>query len=486
MAARGMTALLIAFLALAGYTLAFGAACHALLHKRDSQAALAWVAFIVLVPYVGTVAYLLVGVSRVDSHAAQLLSSAAEAQEQADTLLDRRLPPPAPLIPPGEAAPPEQTVARVGRALTGRDPLGGNELVLLRNGEEAYPAMLAAINEAASHVYLSTYMFKGGLTGKAFADALERAAGRGVDVRLLVDGLGGSLYSWDKPWRRLGEAGVQVRRFLPPSLFPPDFSINLRTHRKVLVCDGLVGFTGGMNIGDHHLAGLPGKHQVQDIHFRCAGPVAVLLQEAFLMDWAFVTRRQTVPPMVTPVPQGTSYCRLVFDGLGRGRDDIHELLCGVIGGARERVAVMTPYFLPPRELSSALVTAALRGVDVRLILPAVNNLPYVHRASRHMQPGLIRKGVRIFFQPPPFAHTKLLLVDDYYALIGSANLDPRSLFLNFELNMEVFDPAFCSAMYDYFSEVLSRSAEATPDYYARRHLPRRLLDAAFWLFSPYL
>ena len=103
-----------------------------------------------------------------------------------------------------------------------------------------------------------------------------------------------------------------------------------------------------------------------------------------------------------------------------------------------------------------------------------------------MQPGLIRKGVRIFFQPPPFAHTKLLLVDDYYALIGSANLDPRSLFLNFELNMEVFDPAFCSAMYDYFSEVLSRSAEATPDYYARRHLPRRLLDAAFWLFSPYL
>ena len=160
MAARGMTALLIAFLALAGYTLAFGAACHALLHKRDSQAALAWVAFIVLVPYVGTVAYLLVGVSRVDSHAAQLLSSAAEAQEQADTLLDRRLPPPAPLIPPGEAAPPEQTVARVGRALTGRDPLGGNELVLLRNGEEAYPAMLAAINEAASHVYLSTYMFK--------------------------------------------------------------------------------------------------------------------------------------------------------------------------------------------------------------------------------------------------------------------------------------------------------------------------------------
>lgn len=481
-----MTALLIAVLALAGYALAFGVACHALLHKRDPQAALAWVAFIILVPYVGTAAYLLVGVSRVDSHASSLLSNAAEAQEQADTLLDRSLVPAAPPLLPGETVPPSHVVANVGKALTGKEPLGGNSVTLLRNGEEAYPAMLAAIAGATSHVYLSTYIFKGGLMGHAFAEALAAAAERGVDVRLLVDGLGGSVYSHDKPWKSLGERGVQVRRFLPPRLFPPDFSINLRTHRKILVCDGLVGFTGGMNIGDHHLAQLPGRHQVQDVHFRCEGPVAVLLQEAFLMDWAFVTRRQTVPPMVIPARHGDSRCRLVFDGLGRGRDDIHDLLCGVIGGARQSVSIMTPYFLPPRELSSALISAALRGVEVRLILPIVNNLPYVHRASLHMQPRLIRKGVRIFFQPPPFAHTKLLLVDDYYALVGSANLDPRSLFLNFELNMEVFDPAFCATIRLYFEDVLSRSTEADHAFYQRRHLPDKLVDAAFWLFSPYL
>lgn len=481
-----MTALLIAVLALGGYALAFAVACHALLHKRDPQAALAWVAFIILVPYIGTVVYLLVGVSRVDSHAAGLLSSAAEAQEQADTLLDRSLVPAAPPLLPGETVPPSHVVANVGKALTGKEPLGGNSVKLLRNGEEAYPEMLAAIERATSHVYLSTYIFKGGLMGHAFADALAAAAQRGLDVRLLVDGLGGSIYSRDKPWKDLGACGVQVHRFLPPRLFPPDFSINLRTHRKVLVCDGLVGFTGGMNIGDHHLAKLPGKNQVQDIHFRCEGPVAVLLQEAFLMDWAFVTKRQTVPPMVTPSRHGESRCRLVFDGLGRGRDDIHDLLCGVIGGARQRVSIMTPYFLPPRELSSALISAALRGVDVRLILPIVNNLPYVHHASRHMQPRLIRKGVRIFYQPPPFAHTKLLLVDDYYALVGSANLDPRSLFLNFELNMEVFDPAFNVTMHQYFEEALSRSSEADLAFYNRRLLPGRLLDAAFWLFSPYL
>ena len=480
-----MTMLFI-ILALFGYALAFTAVCHTLLHKRDPQAALAWVLFILLLPYVGTVVYLLAGVSRVDSHAAHLLASAAKVQKRADTLLDRRLPQLVPPVPQGEAVPPEQTVARVGRAITGRDPLPGNTLRLLRNGEEAYPAMLAAIDEASSYVYISTYMFKGGLTGNAFADALKRAAGRGVDVRLLVDGLGGSLYSRDKPWLRLGEAGVQVHRFLPPRLFPPAFPINLRTHRKLLVCDGLMGFTGGMNIGDHHLAELPGKNQVQDIHFCCTGPVVLLLQEAFLMDWTFVTKKQTVPSMRTCGPRGSSCCRLVFDGLGRGRDDIHDLLCGVIGGAREHVAIMTPYFLPPRELSNALISAALRGVDVRVILPAVNNLPYVHRASRHIQPDLIRKGVRIFFQPPPFAHTKLLLVDKYYALIGSANLDPRSLFLNFELNMEVFDTVFHACMHEYFLDVLSRSTEATAEYYTHRHMPCRLFDAAFWIFSPYL
>lgn len=478
---------LIALLALGGYALAFWAACHALLHKRDPQAALGWVAFIIFVPILGSVIYLLVGVSRVDSHAARLVARAAQAQAMADTMLNRSLPSSAPAAVPDEGESVDPAVARVGRKLTGKEVIGGNRVDLLRNGEEAYPRMLEAIRAARRHVYLSTYIFRGGKTGKAFADALADAAQRGLDVRLIVDGLGGSLYSRDKPWKSLPEKGVRVCRFLPPSLIPPRFSVNLRTHRKVLVCDGLVGFTGGMNIGDHHLAAdRTNPRRVQDIHFRCEGPIAALLQEAFLMDWAFVTRRQTAPPMVVPVRSGDSRCRLVFDALGRGRDDIHDLLCGVIGGAQRSVHIMTPYFLPPRELASSLVSAALRGVDVRLILPAINNLPYVHRASLHMQPRLIRKGIRIFFQPPPFAHTKLLLVDESYALVGSANLDPRSLFLNFELNLEIFDPAFNATMQAYFEDVRAQSAEAGLSFYSHRLLPDRLLDAMFWLFSPYL
>lgn len=479
--------MIIAAIALVGYAVSFWAACHALLHKREPQAALGWVAFIILVPFIGVLAYLLVGVSRVDSHAARLVSSAALAQSQIDVVMEHiNLPQASPLLD-GEPLPPEHVLERVGRTLTGNALIPGNQVDLLRNGEEAYPAMLDAIRAATSHIYLSTYIFKGGRIGDEFGTALGDAAQRGVDVRLIVDGLGGSLYSWDKPWSRLAERGVKVAQFLPTRFFPPKISINLRTHRKVLVCDGLVGFTGGMNISDDHMvADVSRKFRVQDIHFHCLGLIVIRLQEAFLMDWAFVTGRESLPPPVSPRQQGDSRCRLVFDALGKGRDDIHDLLCGVIGGARRTVRIMTPYFLPPKELKSALISASLRGVEVSLILPAVNNISYVHRASLHMQPGLVRKGVKVYFQPAPFAHSKLLLVDDAYSLVGSANLDPRSLFLNFELNIEVFDSGFNATMTQYFEEVRHRSAEAGQSFYSRRMLPDRLMDAAFWLFSPYL
>lgn len=482
-----MTAILIAVIALIGYAVSFWAACHALLHKREPQAALGWVAFIILVPLIGVLVYLLLGMSRVDSHAAKLVSHAAMAQSQIDIVMEHANIPLTPPILKGETVPSDHVLAKVGRTLTGNALIPGNCVDLLRNGEKAYPAMLKAIREAQSHIYLSTYIFKGGDVGDEFAAALGDAAQRGVDVRLIVDGLGGLLYSFDKPWSRLPERGVKVAQFLPTRLFPPKISINLRTHRKVLVCDGIIGFTGGMNIADDHMVeDTTRKYRVQDIHFHCLGPIVIRLQEAFLMDWAFVTGRQSFPPAVTPQWQGDSHCRLVFDALGKGRDDIHDLLCGVIGGARHSIRIMTPYFLPPKELKSALISASLRGVNVSLILPAVNNLTYVHRASLHIQPSMVRKGVKVYFQPAPFAHSKLLMVDDYYCLVGSANLDPRSLFLNFELNMEVFDKKFNATMADYYEEVRHRSAEAGQSFYTRRLLPDRLVDAAFWLFSPYL
>lgn len=470
-----------AIIAVLGFGWAVLCCVHALLHKKDSQSALAWVTCIMLLPFLGSLAYSLFGISRADSLAGRLLAEAARRQDSSDRILDRKLD-----RENDSELSPEWEALKVGRALTGRPMMHGSRLELLKNGEEAYPAMLEAIGQARRMVCLSTYIFKGDATGRAFAEALGSAAERGVDVRLIVDGLGGMIYSLHKPWRKLRERGVKIRMFLPPRLFPPMMAVNLRTHRKILACDGTVAFTGGMNIGDHHLVTLPRKGRVQDIHFRCTGPVAARLQEAFLMDWAFVSKIPTPPSGLCPEETGNSHCRLVFDGLGRDKESIHELLCGVISSARHRVTIFTPYFIPPRELSGAMVAAVQRGVRVDLVLPEKNNLFYVHHASRRFQARLVQKGIRIWYQPPPFAHTKLLLVDDWYALFGSANLDPRSLFLNFELNVEAADPVFQKELSLYADEVISRSRRMKRSDYETSSLSSKLFDALCWLLSPYI
>ena len=460
---------------------AAGCICHALLRKKDSQSALAWVASIFFLPFLGSLAYSLFGISRADSLAGHLLDKAAQRQEFSDREVDCTL-----RLEEDDGLPSSWTAERVGHSLTGRPMLRGNRLELLKNGEEAYPAMLEAIAQARHRVCLSTYIFKGDETGRTFAEALGQAAERGVDVRLIVDGLGGILYSWRKPWKALVKRGVKVERFLPPSIVPLRLAVNLRTHRKVLSCDGEVAFTGGMNIGDHHLLQKEEKHRVQDIHFRCSGPIATRLEEAFLMDWAFLTQEATPMAGTACAEKGDSHCRIVFDGLGRGREFIHELVCGVISAAQERVVIFSPYFIPPRELMGTLLAAVQRGVQVDIVLPEENNLFYVHHASRRIQSARARRGVRIWYQPPPFAHTKLLLIDDWYAQFGSANLDPRSLFLNFELNVEAADPAFNAILTDYANDIMARSRRMMSGDYDARSLWARLFDSLCWLMSPYI
>jgi len=341
--------------------------------------------------------------------------------------------------------------------------------------------MLKAISEARERVFLSSFIFGYDEVGKSFAAALRAAAERGCDVRLLMDGVG-SFHLWPSWRKRLGP-DVKLAYFLPPRLIPPQFSINLRTHRKVLICDGETGFTGGMNISQNHLANLKRRSRVQDVHFRCLGPIAQQLEIAFLMDWSFATGDHanfTVHPVKK---QGSSLCRILMDGPGTPEDTILDLVCAQISAARHSVRIMSPYFLPPHRLHGELVSAVLRGVDVSVILPGENNHRLVDWAMRHQMPMLADRGVKIYRQPPPFAHTKLLLIDGEYTLLGSANLDPRSLNLNFELVMEVLDLRLAEQLSAFYDEVRSRSVSVPTTYPA---LPYRLRNAASWIFSPYL
>ncbi|MCB0717385.1 MAG: PLDc N-terminal domain-containing protein [Bacteroidetes bacterium] len=457
---------------------------HALLFKRDSRAAFGWVSACLLFPLFGPIAYALFGINRVQTraremHAQRPLRRLVGFEREGPFALDR-----APRSYPGlsDAFVP---VARLSDAVTNHPLCEGNNVSVLENGERAYPKMLEAIDAAMSSVFLMTYIFDTDTSGQRFVDALTRAASRGVDVRVIVDGFG-ERYSHPRVGKLLRRAGVRVVRFLPLRLFPPSLNLNLRNHRKLLIADGSVAFAGGMNIGDRHMVTMESnRKRAQDLHFEFRGTICGQLHDVFRDTWWFVTGESIASPEVVP-QSGSETCRVILDGPDDNLDKLEIVLIGAIAAARKSVTIMTPYFLPSREFISVLKTASLKGVNVRVILPEKSNLPYVQWATQNVLGELIQGGVRVFRQPPPFSHAKLVVVDEYYAVVGSANIDARSLRLNFEIGIEVIGTEFAASLGTYVDRCLENASQYTLDEIDGRALPVRLRDAFCWLFQPYL
>jgi cardiolipin synthase A/B len=464
------------FFVVALSTLALLSAGHALINKRDPRAALGWIVTCLGFPLLGPMFYWMLGVNRIHDRAKRWQSEAGPTVPR----------PPRDQTPtttlPAELCYLDELRSLSDRVVsTGLWP--GNTVATLENGEEAYPVMLAAIEAATSSVHLCTYIFDGDDTGKRFVTALARAADRGVEVRVIVDSLG-EKYSRPTARALLKGSAVQFRTFLP---LRPGGYLNLRNHRKILVIDGTIGFTGGMNIGGRHMVSGP-PPVVKDLHFKVTGPVVADLQRTFLNDWRFATKRAVAWSKYFPElrPTGTALVRAVSDGPDKNFRKLHWMILGAISCARQRVTIVTPYFIPDRPLIAALVTAALRGVEITLVLPEVNNLPFVQWASRAYLWELLQQGVRIFEQPGPFVHTKFMVVDRSWSLIGSANLDPRSLRLNFELDLEVYDREFAALLEKRCAAALSLSREITLAEVDARPLTAKIRDGAAKLFSPYL
>jgi len=456
---------------------------HALLHKRDPRAALGWVALCLALPGVGAVLYWLLGVNRIRTLARDWQASGrgmhGHLPECCVWVAD--LAAELPFRAENYAA-----LLSLADTVTRRPLLQGNAVQPLHNGEEAYPAMLAAIGGARESIFLSTYIFDSDRTGREFVAALRGAAERGVDVRLLVDALG-ERYSRPTARRLLLGSGVRVARFLPPSLSERGIHLNLRNHRKLLIVDGEIGFCGGMNIGDRHLVQREDPRRVVDIHFRVAGPVVGQMQEAFLEDWQFATGEPCAEIRYPAAEaQAGAFCRGISAGPNEDFEKLAWLVIGALDCARRHVRIMTPYFIPERTLVAAINAASLRGVTVEIVLPERNNLPYVAWATRAYLWELLQYGTRIYYQPPPFVHSKLLLVDDAYALLGSANLDPRSLRLNFEFCLEVYDRRLNEALAGHFDRIRESSRLVRRSDLDARPLPIQLRDALAKLFSPYL
>jgi cardiolipin synthase len=456
-------------------TLAILAAGHALLNKRDSRAAFGWIALCIILPLAGPIIYLLFGINRVNATARRHYITKLK-KDSADTQPD----------PPGTQFRPLATVGEnvVGKGLTSCD-----EVLVLENGEALYPAMLQAIEQAQSHVLLCTYIFDKDQLGLQFIEALAAAQQRGLEVKVIIDGMGEWLGN-GRIGPLLRKSNINFARFNPVTLIPPAININLRSHRKFLIIDNSYAFSGGANIGIRHLIESPdNKHPVLDIHFRLKGRVVDELEWAFRRDWHYCMGTRELRPYRHTNPNRSGapvWSRLVLDGPNKSLDRLNDLIIGVISAAHTRVWVMTPYFLPTLDLIGALVAAHLRGVDVQILLPGTNNIKPAHWASRNILRQLLENDIFIAYQAPPFIHSKLLLIDDIYSLVGSANLDPRSLRLNYELGLELFSQSLNQELCAYFCRRRALSQAVTKEEIQNRSLPERIRDSIAWLFSPYL
>lgn len=467
-----------------GLPMALYAAGHAILNKKEVRASIGWVAVISLVPVAGAILYFLLGINRIQRKASRLLGSrqrmAATIQAQAITEEELEA-----YLPDGSEH--MLAVNRLVGTVTEKPLLPGNCIRPLLNGDNAYPEMLEAIQNAKHTIGMVSYIFDADEVGHTFREALREAVQRGVEVRVLIDAVG-ARYSWPPFDNQLRADGIQAVRFMPTRVPWRAPYMNLRNHRKILVVDGHIGFTGGMNIRVGHDLSRNPSHPVQDLHFRVEGPVVAHLQETFAEDWVFSTGEVLEGEHWFPALQheGDSYARGIKEGPDEDFEKLRWSLLAAIGSARRSIRIVSPYFLPDVSLATALNLAALRGVHVEIVIPKKNNLRLVQWAMNAHLPFLLSNGCKIYASTGPFDHTKLVLIDRAWGLFGSANWDPRSFRLNFEFNVETYDSVLVESLDDFVTQKIERSHLISLKDIHERPLPIRLRDGLARLLTPYL
>ena len=438
--------------------------------RREPVATMAWLLALAWLPVLGWAVYWLLGPQRIQRRKLQRLRARL-------ALAEARLP----LC--GDAS--EQGQERLVEATTGHAPTRATEIELLTGGERTFEALFEAVACAQEAIHLEYYIYEPDNVGSRLRDLLAERARAGVQVRLLLDGLGSRRCSTSflAPLRA---AGAEVAWFHPLKLghLRQQATLNLRNHRKIAVIDGRVGFTGGVNISDtqSERASAAAFH---DLHLRLGGEVVRALQLIFAEDWHYATGSKLTEAQHWPsLPSGPIRCQLVPSGPDNALAPIHRLYVEALHNARRRVWMMTPYFVPDAAVLLALTNAALSGLDVRLLVPQRNDNPLVRAVARSFYPELLTAGVKVFEFQPRMLHGKALLIDEDSALIGSANVDQRSLFLNFEISLLVRDAGVGAALAARIEADLQLSHAVDPHWRPRGW--QAYTDSAARLLAPVL
>lgn len=386
-----------------------------------------------------------------------------------------------------EYASAEPQFQRALGSLLGPPIVEGNRVDVLRNGEAIFPAMLEAIRSAKRTITFETFIYWSGSIGGEFADTLAERARQGVRVHVLLDWFGSARMD-DRLIEQMRGAGIEVKRYHKPhwSRLP---KLNNRTHRKLLVVDGTIGFTGGVGIADQWRGHAQDADHWRDNHYRVEGPVVAHLQGVFMNNWIKATgcvlhAKAYFPPLEA---RGDLPAQMFSSSPSGGADSMHLMYLMTIAAASNSIDLSTPYFVPDQLATKALVEAARRGVKVRIITPSRRtDSPVVRKASRARWGPLLAAGIEIFQYQPTLCHNKLLVVDRLLASIGSANFDNRSFALNDEANLNVLHEGFAAELVDAFEQDLKRCERTTLQAWQSRPWKEKLLERAASLLGPQL
>jgi len=452
-----------------------------LLARRTPAATVYWLLLLLLLPYVGMVVYFFFGPRRLRRRRLRYAMSRSAVDDRAAAMLAR------PENLSEDIFQRYRQLATLAERLGQPSPSRATGIALYDDGDTLYDAMVQAIESARHHLHLEYYIWHGDRAGTRLRDALVAAAKSGVQVRVLVDTVG-SNKTQDRFFRPIEDAGGEVAWFNRPHLMKLRLRyLNFRSHRKILVADGRVAFTGGMNVTDDHSRAANGDAAWRDTHLRFEGAPAAQLQRVFLEDWVFAHGACEILPAFFPecAPGTGPFVQVVSSGPDQETWAIQRLLFNAVANARSSIRLTTPYFVPDESLLAALVAAALRGVSIRILVPKKSDSFLVTAAARSYFDELARVGIEIWEYGPPMLHAKTSVFDDIVSVVGTANLDNRSFRLNFEVVAAVYAADVAKLLNALFDADLLRATR----YRAPLRpgpVKDRLLMGAARLFSPLL